>query len=95
MKAALKAGDVGLAQQYDVMQNACKLLANSLYGVFGEPNFEYGDLRIANTITGYGRAKVINMGPLISQAYPYLRSVYHDTDSAFIVGLSPKMAMRY
>jgi DNA polymerase elongation subunit (family B) len=89
MKAANKAGNKELAQEYDVMQNACKLLANSLYGVFGETFFEFGDLRVANTITGYGRAKVIQMGKKIEQDYPGLRSIYHDTDSAFILGLEP------
>ncbi len=54
---AEKAGNIVLAQEYDVMQNACKLLANSLYGVFGEMYFEFGDLRVANTITGYGRGE--------------------------------------
>jgi DNA polymerase elongation subunit (family B) len=29
------------------------------------------------------------MGKLINQVYPYLTSIYHDTDSAFIVGLDP------
>jgi DNA polymerase elongation subunit (family B) len=89
MKAAKKAGNTELAQQYDIMQNSCKLLSNSLYGVFGEPNFEFGDLRIANTITGFGRYKVIKMGQMIEQDYPGLKSVYHDTDSTFIVGLEP------
>lgn len=35
-------------------------------------------------------AKVINMGKVINEAYPYLKSVYHDTDSAFIMGLEPQ-----
>ncbi len=89
MKAAEKVGDKDAAQQYNIMQYACKLMANSIFGVFGEKHWEYADLRVANTITGFGRAKVIKMGEKIAQDYPGLKSVYHDTDSAFILGLEP------
>jgi DNA polymerase elongation subunit (family B) len=86
-KKAVKAGDLELAYEYDIKQLACKLMANSGFGVFGERAFPYGDIKVAQLITGLGRSKVRALKEKVERDYPGLENIYRDTDSAFVIGI--------
>jgi DNA polymerase elongation subunit (family B) len=86
-KKAEEAGNQALANEYEIKQLACKLMANSGFGVFGEPFFDFGDVRVASLITGYGRSKVGKLKEKIESTYSGLENIYRDTDSAFVIGI--------
>lgn len=77
-QAFKETGDV----RYDVKQKAFKVIANSLYGVFGTPGFRYFDEGIAARVTSKGRELLDR----ISSAAVSLghRVIYGDTDSVFV-----------
>jgi len=88
-EAAEKAGgnNKAAAHEYNVKQQAYKLFANAGYGVFGEPFFDYGDVRVAELITAFGRTKVNKLKRMIESEFPGLENIYRDTDSAFVIGI--------
>lgn len=87
--------DQSLAQELNVKQLSRKLLANSGFGVFAESSlvFDYGDVRVAELITGFGRSKVGKLKEKIERSYPSLQNIYRDTDSAFVIGIETPPAI--
>ena len=65
--------------KYDRLQNACKFLACSFYGVFGSTFFRAYDVRLSEGITLTGR-KIIHKCNEVLQNLGYT-VVYNDTDS--------------
>ena len=47
--------DQNIIEEYDARQQTAKLLANSAFGVYGNPNFKYTNYKVAETITAFGR----------------------------------------
>ena len=43
-----------IIEEYDARQQTAKLLANAAFGVYGNPNFKYGNYKVAETITATG-----------------------------------------
>jgi DNA polymerase elongation subunit (family B) len=75
-----KTGD----QRYDIEQQALKILANSLYGLFGTEGFRFFDESIASRITAKGREMLLTAKEAL-EALGYV-VIYGDTDSIFVVG---------
>jgi DNA polymerase I len=71
-------------QGLDIEAAAVKLVANSGYGVFGRPDFDFYDPRLAEVITAYGR----NIISSFKEECPKFNLVplYGDTDSIFLKG---------
>jgi DNA polymerase elongation subunit (family B) len=69
-------------KKYDIKQKAVKILANSLYGLFGLRYFRFYDAEKAGTITRIGRETIQNLEKFMKDlGYEVL---YADTDSVFI-----------
>lgn len=73
--AAKRAGD-------HVKSHAIKILMNSFYGVLGTSACRFHDARLANAITGFGRAVLLWCTARVEAAG--LRVLYGDTDSVFV-----------
>lgn len=70
--------------KYDIEQKAYKILANSLYGLFGTEGFRFMDLNKASFITGKGREMLMKASELVNDMGYEI--IYGDTDSIFISG---------
>jgi len=55
MKAVEKAGRLNEANVYDMRQNAFKIFGNALYGLLGNPYFQFYDIDNSATVTTYGQ----------------------------------------
>jgi len=71
-------------QRYDIEQQALKILANSLYGLFGTEGFRFFDESIASRITAKGREMLLTAKEAV-ESLGYI-VVYGDTDSIFVSG---------
>lgn len=91
-KAALKAGDVAMANTYESLQLAIKVVCNSLYGYYG--GIMHRNQALARSITDWGRASLemtkraieehFRPGNFDSKGRPFTAQavvVYGDTDS--------------
>ena len=72
--------------QYDVLQKAYKILANSLYGVFGNKYYRYANSDIAAFVTENGRKVRAEMQKVV-ETFGY-NVIYSDTDSLFVENIS-------
>jgi len=54
MKSAKRAGNFDEANVYDTRQQAYKIFGNGLYGLLGNPYFQFYDIDNSATITAYG-----------------------------------------
>ncbi len=54
MKHAEREGRLNDKDYYDMKQNAYKILGNALYGLLGNPHFQFYDLDNAASVTAYG-----------------------------------------
>jgi DNA polymerase elongation subunit (family B) len=70
--------------RYDIEQQALKILANSLYGLFGTEGFRFFDESIASRVTAKGREMLL-AAKEIAESLGYV-VVYGDTDSIFVTG---------
>lgn len=73
-------GDV----KYDIEQQALKILANTMYGLFGAEGFRFFDESIASKITAKGREMLL-LAKQVVEAMGYI-VIYGDTDSVFVSG---------
>jgi len=64
--------------KYNVMQNAKKILANGLYGLFGSPSFRYYNREKAEAITTGGREVLMRMKTFIENDLA-LKVLYGDS----------------
>ena len=66
-------------------EKAIKLLANSGYGAFGEPHFEFYDFRVAELVTAFAFYTISNISNLLvkKSGDPNI-VIYGDTDSIFV-----------
>jgi DNA polymerase-2 len=64
-------------------QYAIKIIMNSLFGVFGNPNCRFYNVQIANAITSFGRYFLEKTTETV-EAMGY-EVIYGDTDSLFVV----------
>jgi DNA polymerase I len=71
-------------QRYDIEQWALKILANSLYGLFGTEGFRFFNEETASKITAKGREMLMTAKD-VAESIGYV-VVYGDTDSIFISG---------
>lgn len=69
--------------RYNIMQNAKKILANGLYGLFGTPSFRYYDKDKAYAITSGGREVLLKIKDFVENQLG-LKVLYGDTDSVFV-----------
>ena len=74
-----------LISNYDGLQLAAKVFANSFYGVFGNSNFTFSDYRVAELITFFGRKFHRYMEKTAREKFG-LEVVYGFTDSIFVKG---------
>ncbi|MEM0040338.1 MAG: DNA polymerase domain-containing protein [Ignisphaera sp.] len=73
-------------KRYDVEQQTYKIVANSIYGLFGTAGFRFFDEKKAEFITSKGR-ELISYVFTIVESFGYA-PIYGDTDSVFITGWS-------
>ena len=66
----------------DTKQQGLKILINGGYGLFGNPEFKYADIRVAELITAYGRY-TLNQMQLLATSNGF-DIVGGDTDSLFL-----------
>jgi DNA polymerase-2 len=83
-EAARRGGDA-------VKSQALKILMNSFYGVLGTPACRFYDPRLANAITGTGRAVLLWCRDWLEAAGH--RVLYGDTDSLFVLAGEPDPAV--
>lgn len=70
---------------YDGLQNATKVVANSIYGFTGATTSGMTAISISSSVTGYGRATIINTKRMIEEKYNnQVNVIYGDTDSVMI-----------
>ena len=69
-------------KKYDVKQKVFKVLANSMYGVFGNKYWRYKNYKKAETVTGKGRELFKRLEDFVEQYG--LQVVYGDTDAVFV-----------
>ena len=65
---------LNIIEEYDARQQTAKLLANSAFGVYGNPNFKYTNYKVAETITAFGRLVHEDMIKLCSDESIWIRS---------------------
>jgi hypothetical protein len=75
----------------DTEQMAIKTLINSLYGAYGESNFLFFDIRLAEAITMSGKLAILWVSNAISKRLNQILktetvdyAIYNDTDSSYI-----------
>jgi len=68
----------------DIKQLGLKILINGGYGLFGNPAFKYGDIRVAELITAFGR-HILRLMQDIAYSIGFT-VVAGDTDSLFLDG---------
>jgi DNA polymerase I len=86
---AREAPTPALAQYYDGLQNAVKILMNSFYGVLASSFYRFTDKDIGAAITAFGREAITGIIQAIEKdGYTV---VYSDTDSVFVT--SPKQTL--
>lgn len=66
----------------ELESTAIKTIINSGYGVFGDPNFKYCDLKVAEVITALGRQTLLDMKKIAKEMC--FSVIYGDTDSLFV-----------
>ena len=69
----------------NIKQQGLKILINGGYGLFGNKNFKYSDVRVAELITAYGRHTLSNMEKM-AKSFGF-EVVTGDTDSLFLHGI--------
>ncbi len=78
-----------LAQYYDGLQNAVKILMNSFYGVLASSFYRFTDKDIGGAITAFGREAITSIiQALEKDGYEV---VYSDTDSVFVRSPQPNL----
>ena len=76
-----KGKDTGI-EEYKLLSDVFKILANGSYGVIGSPYFRYFNADAAEFITETGKAKRQELQRIIETEYD-IKVLYGDTDSAF------------
>lgn len=71
------------AKEIHAKQWALKIMSNAFYGHFGYTRAKVYDLRIANSITAFGREIIKNTRDLIEKEFGY-EVIYGDTDSVMV-----------
>jgi len=71
-----------LREHYNIIQGALKVLMNASYGVFGASHFPLYSLSTAETITAFGRQKILKVAEKAKELG--LEVIYGDTDSIFV-----------
>lgn len=69
--------------RYNVMQNAKKILANGMYGLYGTPSFRYYNIEKAEAVTMGGREVLMKIKEFLENNLG-LKVLYGDTDSVFV-----------
>lgn len=82
-KLIRKETDKQRIMELDAKQWALKIMSNAFYGHFGYPRAKVYDLRIANSITAFGRETIKTTRDLIEKRFKY-NVVYGDTDSVMV-----------
>ncbi len=79
-----------LAQYYDGLQNAVKILMNSFYGVLASSFYRFTNKEIGAAITSFAREAITSIiHELEKDGYEV---VYSDTDSVFVRSPTPSLA---
>jgi DNA polymerase elongation subunit (family B) len=80
-KKCAKAGDIAGSILYDTRQDAIKVLMNSMYGIYGTAEGNYGFMPGAAAITYYGRNYIKSVNQFLIDRG--CKIIYGDTDSSF------------
>ena len=96
-KAKMKTFPQGSRERfvYDGLQQAAKIVMNSLYGMLGSPTSMIPMVEIASTITALGRKHLMWAKTYVEENNTNCKVIYGDTDSIFIhmKGLDPEAAI--
>ena len=93
-KKKMKEAEIGSRDRfvYDGLQQAAKIVMNSLYGMLGSSTAMIPMVEVASTITALGRKHIIMSKTFVEQHYLVLvggtqpaKVIYGDTDSIFIL----------
>lgn len=80
-KRAKETRDEDMRKWYDAVQSALKVYINASYGVFGNENFPFYSLAVAESVTAIGRS--VLMSTLQMARENSIEIIYGDTDSIF------------
>lgn len=86
-----------LMVQLDALQNAYKLISNSVYGVNANSAYLFGSRRVSESTTAIGREYINRAVKFVETEYKSLgaRVVYGDTDSVMISIKHPSITNKY
>jgi DNA polymerase delta subunit 1 len=86
-KKKMKAAEPGSRERfvYDGLQQAAKIVMNSLYGMLGSSTATIPMVEVASTITALGRKHLMMSKNFVEQNYHPAKVIYGDTDSIFIL----------
>lgn len=89
-KKAEKAGNSADASYYDMKQQTYKILGNSLYGLLGNPYFQFYDIDNSASVTAFGRELITST---IAELTEYIENEF-ETDPIYptIFDSTPKLS---